>query len=60
MTQTKPHPADAAPAPAGWFERIGLAVLLTLIPLRAVVNEHLSFEMPRLFRHVGEIGRAHV
>ena len=59
MTQTKPHPADAAPAPAGWFERIGLAVLLTLIPLRAVVNEHLSFEMPRLFRHVGGAGDAH-
>lgn len=35
-----------------------LCLLLTLIPLRAVINESITFEVARMFRHVAAVGTA--
>lgn len=46
------HSADDAPAGAALLDRSCLLVLLALIPLRAVIGETHTFEVPRLFRHL--------
>lgn len=54
MSEPERHPAQpndtAVPAPLA--ERLCLLVLLALIPLRAVISETHTFEVPRMFRHV--------
>ncbi len=42
--------ADAVARPVEWPRVAALAVLLALIPLRTLISETPTFEMPRLFR----------
>ena len=50
--------ATAQPASSHVFDQTMLAVLLTLIPLRAFVSETVIFEVARMFRHIPSVGTA--
>ena len=53
------RPATTQSAWADSFvERVCLLVLLALIPLRVVIGETATFEVPRLFRHIDVPGGA--
>ena len=58
--QSAPPPAakDAAVKPP-LLEQLALFVLLALIPIRSVINETPTFEVPRLFRDIEASQQAH-
>lgn len=63
MTRTKSPrhtktPARNATPSIDRFDQVLLCILLAMIPLRAIINESVTFEVARLFRHVQALGIA--
>lgn len=56
-SHTEPAAGGEAHTPSS-FDRVMLWILLALIPLRAIINESVTFEVARLFRHVQALGTA--